>query len=73
MTVNRQQRLNPILTLVLDGNKQPLPQLKMMNLETQARNDTPKRIKTILQSNAYGIDVRQLIMQSNMTAPAVMM
>ena len=25
-----------------------------------------------LQSNAYGIDVRQLILQSNMTAPAAM-
>ena len=72
MTVNRQQRLNPILTVVLDGNKQPLPQSKMMNLDLLVRNNTPKRIKTILQSNAYGIDVRQLILQSNMTAPAAM-
>ncbi len=71
MTVNRQHRLNPILTVVLDGNKQPLPQSKMMNLELLSRNATPKRIKTILESNAYGIDVRQLILQSNMTAPAV--
>lgn len=72
MTVNRQQRLNPILTVVLDRNKQPLVQSKMMNLELLARNQTPKRIKTILESNAYGIDVRKLILQSNMTAPAAM-
>jgi putative nucleotidyltransferase with HDIG domain len=71
MTVNRQQRLNPILTVVLDRNKQPLAQSKMLNMELHARNETPKRIKTILESNAYGIDVRQLILQSNMTAPAV--
>jgi putative nucleotidyltransferase with HDIG domain len=72
MTVNRQRRLNPILTLVLDGSKQPLPKVKMMNLELQARCESPIRIKKILESNAYGIDVRQLILQSNMTAPAAM-
>lgn len=72
MTVNRQRRLNPILTLVLDGNKKPLPQVKMMNLELQERRERPVRIKKILKSNAYGIDVRQLILQSNMTAPAAM-
>lgn len=72
MTVNRQRRLNPILTLVLDGNKRPLPVVKMMNLELQERTDNPTRIKKILESNAYGIDVRRLILQSNMTAPAAM-
>ncbi len=72
MTVNRSRRLNPILTLVLDGNKQPFPQAKMMNLELQEKRERPVRIKKILESNAFGIDVRKLILQSNMTAPAVM-
>ena len=72
MTVNRQRRLNPILTLVLDANKQPFPQVRMMNLELQEQYDTPRRIKRILESNAYGIDVRQLILQGNMTAPPLM-
>jgi HD-GYP domain-containing protein (c-di-GMP phosphodiesterase class II) len=72
MTVNRERRLNPILTLVLDGKKRPLQVVKMMNLELQERCDSPTRIKRILESNAYGIDVRQLILQSNMTAPAAM-
>jgi HD-GYP domain-containing protein (c-di-GMP phosphodiesterase class II) len=70
MTVNRQRRLNPILTLVLDSNKQPLPTLKIMNLELQERCESPLRVKRILKSHAYGIDVRQLILQSNMSAPA---
>jgi HD-GYP domain-containing protein (c-di-GMP phosphodiesterase class II) len=72
MTVNRERRLNPILTLILDGNKRPLQTVKTMNLELQERCDSSKRIKKILKSNAYGIDVRQLILQSNMTAPAAM-
>ncbi len=72
MTVNRQRRLNPILTLVLDRNKQAFPEVKMMNLELQEKRDNPMRIKKILESNAYGIDVRQLILNGNMTAPAVM-
>ncbi|MDH5785627.1 MAG: HD-GYP domain-containing protein [Chromatiales bacterium] len=72
MTVNREHRLKPILSLVLDRNKQWLPQSKMMNLELMTRSDTTKRIKSILESNAFGIDVRKLIMQSNMTAPLAM-
>ncbi len=73
MTVNRQRRLKPILTLVLDRHKKPFPQVKMMNLEIQEQHESPVRIKKILQSNAYGIDVRQLILRSNMTAPAAML
>ena len=72
MTVNRSRRLKPILTLVLDRNKKPFPQVKMMNLEIQEQRESPTQIKKILESNAYGIDVRQLILQSNMTAPAAM-
>lgn len=72
MTVNRQRHLNPILTLILDGNKQPFPVAKVMDLELQERCERPMRVKKILESNAYGIDVRRLILQSNMTAPAAM-
>lgn len=73
MTVNRQHRLNPILTLVLDRDKQPYPQARIMNLELQRQQEVPRRIKRILESNAYGIDVRQLILQGNMTAPALIL
>jgi HD-GYP domain-containing protein (c-di-GMP phosphodiesterase class II) len=72
MTVNRGRRLSPILTLVLDSNKQPFPVTKMMNLELQEQCERPTRIKKILESNAYDIDVRRLIMQSNMTVPTAM-
>jgi hypothetical protein len=44
----------------------------MMNLEIQERSDSPTGIKTILEFNAYSIDVRQPVLQSNMTAPAAM-
>jgi HD-GYP domain-containing protein (c-di-GMP phosphodiesterase class II) len=70
MTVNRQRHLSPIITLVLDSNKQPLPTVKIMNLELQERHENPMRVKRILESHAYGIDVRQLVLQSNMGVPA---
>lgn len=72
MTVNRRHQLSPVLTMVLDRNKNPVTTPKMINLELYARNNMPKRIKSILQSNAYGIDVRKLIQQVHMTMPPAM-
>lgn len=72
MTVNRTQRLNPILTLVLDRQKKPFSEPKLINMELQQKQRDNFKIKRILESSAYGIDVRKLILQSNMSAPAVL-
>lgn len=62
MTVNREHRLRPLLTLVLDADKRPLPAYKLLSLEAMAKAGTPLHVRKILRSNAYGIDVRQVIL-----------
>lgn len=59
-TMNLAQRLKPIVMLVLNARKQAYPVRKLVNL---AAFDEVHRvnIKRILQSNAYGIDVRSLV------------
>lgn len=62
MTVNRRLRLRPLVLLVLDGEKQPYPVRKLINLELYAEGEGQLSIKRILESGAYGIDVRAIAM-----------
>lgn len=66
MTVNRTRLMRPLLTLVLDREKKPLPSRKLLNLELLERSGTSLGIRRILGSNAHGINVRQIIMESQM-------
>ncbi len=61
MTLNRRHHLHPTVVLVLDARKQPYEQHKMINLELMQGHGSTVNIKKILQSKAYGIDVRQLM------------
>ena len=62
MTVNRKRKLRPILTLVLNRDKQPYPQYKMLNLDIDTGEGKPQQgIKKILKSNAYGVDTQKVI------------
>jgi len=70
MTVNRTKMMRPLLTLVLDREKRPLPLRKLLNLDLLERNGTSPGIRRILGSNAHGINVRQIIMESQV-APAL--
>lgn len=63
MTMNLAQRMRPIITLVLDAEKKPYPVRKLLNLALYADENWPMNIKRILQSNAYGIDVRGLVLE----------
>lgn len=63
MTMNLAQRMRPIVTLVLDAEKRPYPVRKLLNLAQYADASWPMNIKRILQSHAYGIDVRSLVLE----------
>jgi HD-GYP domain-containing protein (c-di-GMP phosphodiesterase class II) len=65
MTMNLAQRLRPIITLVLDAEKKPYPVRKLLNLASFTGKDWSLNIKRILQSNAYGIDVRSLVLEGS--------
>jgi putative nucleotidyltransferase with HDIG domain len=68
MTVNRTRLMRPVLTLVLDREKKPLPSRKLLNLELLERSGTSLGIRRILGSNAHGINVRQIIMESQVAS-----
>ena len=61
MTVNRRMSLRPLLVMVLDRNKQPLPAYKMLDIEIHAQAGSDVKIKKILQPDSYGIDVKKVI------------
>lgn len=63
MTINLAQRMRPIITLVLDAEKRHYPVRKLLNLAQYADEMLSLNIKRILQSNAYGIDVRSLVLE----------
>lgn len=68
MTVNRSKLLRPLLTMVLDREKRPLSQRKLLNLELLERSGASLGIRRILSSNAHGINVRQIIMESQVAS-----
>lgn len=70
MTVNRAHHLKPIVMLVLDKDKQPYAARKLINLELYGEQTGAVNIRKILESNAYGIDVRQLILGGQATSMA---
>ncbi len=61
MTVNRQHHLYPIVTVVLNGEKRPYPQPKLVDLQALHDGGHPLHIQRILESGAYGIDMHQII------------
>ncbi len=68
MTVNRMKSLKPLLTLVLDREKRPFPRRKLLNLEFMERNGNPVGIRRILGAKAHGINVGQIIMESQVSS-----
>lgn len=65
MTVNRRHHLRPVVLLLLDSDKAPYVVRRLLNLEAMARAGHPRNIRRILQSDAYGIDVRRVILQGD--------
>lgn len=61
MTVNRTHHLRPIVMLLLNPMKKPYPTKKLINLELYAEGAHRVNIARILESNAYGIDVSELV------------
>lgn len=63
LTINHAKHLHPIVLLVLDPDKHPFPQRKLINLEQLDRTGSTVTIKKILASGAYGINVQQILIQ----------
>ena len=71
MSVNRAHHLRPIVALVLDRNKKAYPRRKLLNLELMERSGHLMNIRRILQSNAYGIDVRRIALDGDFVVPVL--
>ncbi len=74
MTVNRNRKLRPTLTLALDKEKKAYPRYKLINLDIGLDDESGQvGIRKILKSNAYGVDTQQIIAESTreITAAAV--
>ena len=65
MSVNRNHHLLPVVLLVLGPDKQAYCPRKVCNLELMANNETPIKIRKILESNAYGINVAKILFDEN--------
>lgn len=61
MAVNHKYHLRPLVLLLLDRDKRPYDQAKLMNLEVHQQSGLNIQIARILPSDAYGIDVRQTV------------
>lgn len=57
MTVNRHERLHPVVSLLLDSDKQPYRQHRLLDLHAMHAAGQPVQITRILKSKAYGIDL----------------
>lgn len=62
MTINRERHLLPQVLLVLDRDKRRYSQPKQLNLELFQHGGERLQISRILPSDAYDIDVRQIVM-----------
>lgn len=67
MSVNRKYHLRPLVLLLLDKQKQAYPTPKLMNLEHYQHGGLHIHITRILPSDAYGLDVRQAVMEHDPT------
>ena len=65
MSVNRNRNLLPVVLLVLSPEKQPYCPRKVCNLELMADNETPIKIRKILESDAYDINVAKVLFDEN--------
>ncbi len=65
MSVNRNHHLLPVVLLVLSPNKQTYCPRKVCNLELMANSETPIKIRKILESNAYNINVAKVLFDEN--------
>jgi hypothetical protein len=59
VAVNGLRRLRPSVVLLLDKNKEPLPEFVQMDLSQMSENIT---VSHGLKSGAYGIDMNQLFL-----------
>jgi len=57
------QRLAPYVMLVCDEDKKPIAPPRVLDLSqfTKEKSDKPVEIRKVLESNSYGIDVREYI------------
>ncbi|MDH3354487.1 MAG: HD-GYP domain-containing protein [Chromatiales bacterium] len=69
ITVNLKRKLLPTLNLVLDKHKKYLERPMVLDLEYHERKGTAIKIRKILKSNSYGIDVRKILMSNNLAIP----
>ena len=65
MSVNRNHHLLPVVLLVLSPDKQAYCPRKVINLEQIAKSNIPIKIRKILESNAYGINVAKILFDEN--------
>ena len=62
VAVNREQHLFPTVLLVLDEEKQPYMPRKLCNLQLMKKSERPLRIKKILESSAFEINVADILL-----------
>lgn len=62
VAASRSRRLRPELMLILDGDKEPLDEIEMVDLSevTQTEDGRPLDIVCSLEANAYGIDLSSI-------------
>ena len=72
MSVNRKYHLRPLVLLLLDKQKIAYQAPKLMNLELYQKSGLHIHITRILPSDAYGIDVRQAVMDNDPTGLEVL-
>ncbi len=53
----------PLVSLVLDADKQPYREQRLLDLQFQSKGGQPATVRRILQSGAYGINPRQIILE----------
>ncbi|MCW8888449.1 MAG: HD-GYP domain-containing protein [Gammaproteobacteria bacterium] len=70
ITVNRRRKLLPTLNLVLDRDKKYLERPMVLDLDYYERKGKTIKIKKILKSNSYGIDVRKILLDNTLAIPA---
>lgn len=69
ITTNRHRKLLPTLNIVLDKNKKMLDTPRLLDLEYHERMGNFMKINKILKSNAYGIDVRKILLDDALAIP----
>ena len=67
MAVNREHNLRPMVLLVLDMHKKPYDTPRIINLAVHWESGTPIHINRILPSDAFNLNVRQIVLDNDPT------